>query len=87
MDRKARIQGELRMRGNSQKTVADAAGVSEATVSKVVADQYSRATVSSRRTRDAVLKALSAQTGLAIAEIEALPGTVADDARSHAPAA
>lgn len=70
MDRKAHIQGALRMHGNSQKTVALAAGVSEATVSGVVAGTYPSRTVSSRRTRASVLDVIAAQSGIPRRELE-----------------
>lgn len=70
MDRKDRIQGALRMHGNSQKSVAAGAGVSEATVSKVIAETYPSRTVSSRRTRARVLDVIAAQSGIPRRELE-----------------
>lgn len=72
MDRKTRVQGALLSRGNSQKSVATASQVSEATVSKIVAGTYPIKSVRSRRTRDAVLQELSAQSGLSLRKLKQL---------------
>lgn len=81
MDRKARIQGALVARGCSQRTVASACGVSEATVSKILAGAYAQRSVRSRRTRHRVLLEIARQSGLALEELQALT------APSAAPAA
>lgn len=72
MDRKARIQGALISRGKSQQSIAAAMGVSEATVSKVIAGTYPLRSVRSKRMRAAVLEEIGRQSGIPVGELQVL---------------